>query len=228
MQKAHFDKLELLFDQYHYAFKLQMQALRLLDALSDIDNGTNPRIIHARRRAFRRWDKRERIATRLHETWLNYRNSFSDSRYDLEKAALDRFNDQRLKQDSGDTFAATPACAPEIAKPEEVWSDSTSGAGQGQQPTAFNTCPFCGYSREFDSSYCFECNQYADPTNFGTCATCGESSRDLDQSRNCPDCAAVNAIQEQPSPPSSMYQCPRWNPFDGLFCDCDSCTPVVS
>ncbi|ATG90515.1 hypothetical protein [Methylomonas koyamae] len=198
-------KLNDLYDQCQHAYKLQTQALRLLDSLSDIDNGTNPRIIHARRRAFRRWDRRERNSTRLYQTWLHYANAPSNT-------------------DSGDTFAASPAGAPEDSVLETE--------GQGEHS---NICPFCGFDRELDSSYCYQCNQYSDiypavrsaPLS-GACTSCGQSCDDLSSSRLCPDCAYAYAIQDdEPPHPSSMYQCPNFRPLSaGRFCACDSCNPV--
>lgn len=234
-------KLNDLYDQYRHAFKLQMQALRLLDALSDIDNGTNPRIIHARRRAFRRWDVRERRATRLYETWFNYRKLLSSAKPTLE--TLVRINELNpipgssliegeyqavLESDKqACTLASCGFCSCDQCSsfPLDFFNDS--GDTFAAPPVSAS-----GLANPVFADSCEDgkAGQGEHPTTGrpGACTACGQPCDALSLSRLCPDCADAHAIQEEdPAHPSSMYQCPNFRPLSaGRFCACDSCNPV--
>lgn len=131
-------------EQYLLAFKLQVQALALLDRIHEIDDCTNPRITCIRRRSYARWDRRERRASTLYDV---IKNKVIASAVDCD-AFLN----------SGDS-ARHPAGAPVLtnSQPEKLSSDEV---GQGGNP--FTPPPSC-LALESRFSYscdCPECRRF--------------------------------------------------------------------
>ncbi|MDD2760923.1 MAG: hypothetical protein PHH11_11590 [Methylomonas sp.] len=94
------------------------------------------------------------------------REAFPNSVNAVQSVESDRLGSNGIDEESdsttnsGDTCAAPLADAPVLANSLSKCKQESSSdeAGQGG-----NHCPFCGFDREPDFSYCSICNQYSDP-----------------------------------------------------------------